>query len=239
MTVTEGSPARGAARAQNREQILRDWYQDHYSQVAASANGSFMQRYVHSQMERAFPAGRACRTILELGGNTGEHVPFVQQGYDRYVVSDLYPPQLPAELTASGKVIACQCDAAAIPFADESFDRVIATCLLHHVDSPLQVAAEMRRVLRPDGFATLMIPTDPGFGYRAGVAVTSARNARQAGVAQEMRLVKALDHRNHYRSIARQVEHVFGADDIQVKYLPGRLPSVELNMFTVWQIRRI
>ena len=37
-------------------------------------------------------------------------------------------------------------DAEAIPFSGNFFDRVLSTCLLHHVDDPLQVLLEMRRV---------------------------------------------------------------------------------------------
>ena len=45
-----------------------------------------------------------------------------------------------------------QCDAAALPFADASFDAVIANHMLYHVDDPAAVVHEFDRVLRPGGW---------------------------------------------------------------------------------------
>lgn len=43
-------------------------------------------------------------------------------------------------------------DAMRLPFADASFDGVIAMHMLYHVDDPAQAIAEMARVLKPGGF---------------------------------------------------------------------------------------
>lgn len=44
-----------------------------------------------------------------------------------------------------------------LPYADDSFDRVFSSLMLHHLDSPSKDAmlAEVRRVLRPDGLLVL------------------------------------------------------------------------------------
>jgi ubiquinone/menaquinone biosynthesis C-methylase UbiE len=44
-----------------------------------------------------------------------------------------------------------QADAQALPFADDSFDAVIANHMLYHVPDRPKAFAEIRRVLRPDG----------------------------------------------------------------------------------------
>lgn len=44
-----------------------------------------------------------------------------------------------------------QCNAAALPFPDHSFDCVIANHMLYHVDDPDVVLQELARVLRPGG----------------------------------------------------------------------------------------
>jgi SAM-dependent methyltransferase len=43
-------------------------------------------------------------------------------------------------------------DASRLPFADDSFDGVIAMHMLYHVEAPRQAIAEMVRVLKPGGF---------------------------------------------------------------------------------------
>jgi ubiquinone/menaquinone biosynthesis C-methylase UbiE len=48
-------------------------------------------------------------------------------------------------------------DAEALPFADESFDLVYAWGVLHHTPDTKRAAAEIRRVLKPDGEARIML----------------------------------------------------------------------------------
>jgi len=51
------------------------------------------------------------------------------------------------------------CDAAALPFADESFDLVLGHAVLHHLPELNRSFAELRRVLRPGG--VLMFAGEP------------------------------------------------------------------------------
>lgn len=48
-----------------------------------------------------------------------------------------------------------------LPFADESFDLVLATDVLEHVDEDLCAVEEIRRVLRPGGTALISVPAFP------------------------------------------------------------------------------
>lgn len=65
-------------------------------------------------------------------------------------------------------------DAAALPWADESFDHVYITWLLEHLSNALPVLREAKRVLRPGGSIVLteadyttfkVYPTSPYFDY--------------------------------------------------------------------------
>jgi ubiquinone/menaquinone biosynthesis C-methylase UbiE len=55
-----------------------------------------------------------------------------------------------------------QADAAALPFADNSFETVIAMHMLYHVPEPATAIAEMHRVLKPGG--SLAVTTN-GIGW--------------------------------------------------------------------------
>jgi SAM-dependent methyltransferase len=50
------------------------------------------------------------------------------------------------------------CDAHSIPFADDSFDAVIAQAVLEHVIDPFRCVAEMHRVLKADGLVYAETP---------------------------------------------------------------------------------
>jgi hypothetical protein len=45
-----------------------------------------------------------------------------------------------------------------LPFADDSFDLVVCAHVLEHVDDDHRALTELRRVLRPDGTALVMVP---------------------------------------------------------------------------------
>jgi SAM-dependent methyltransferase len=53
-----------------------------------------------------------------------------------------------------------QADITAMTFPDESFDVVICSHVLEHVDDDRAAMRELRRVLKPDGVAIVMVPVD-------------------------------------------------------------------------------
>ena len=56
-----------------------------------------------------------------------------------------------AALIAAGRVDLRQCDAATLPFADGSFDKVLAVNVIYFWPEPAARLAEVRRVLKPGG----------------------------------------------------------------------------------------
>ncbi len=223
------------AVAGTSREILDNWYRHHYSQVVATADGSFFERFVHRTMERRYRPDQQFSRVLEVGANRGEHFRYVRHSFDRYLLTDVRPPDDDDAVRADPRVEIGLCDVTHMPYDAKSFDRVITTCVLHHVDSVLDAAAEIRRVTVPGGGrVTVFVPTDPGLAYRFGKALTSGRAARRRGIQDMHRLVDAIDHRNHFRSILTQVRHVFRHDDVTVDWYPWRFPSVELNAFVVF-----
>lgn len=214
--------------------IVREWYDNHYSAVAATGHESFFFRYMHRAMESDFGSERSYPRVLEVGGNRGEHVPFVRHQYDEYLLTDLHLPRVDAALAGDARLRVEACDVQNLPYRADTFDRVLSTCLLHHVDSPLRAAQEIRRVTKSGGVVTILVPTDPGIAYRAARAATSGRAARRRGVADRHRLMTALDHPNHFGSIQTQLLHVFRGDEVSVAWRPWRLASVDLNAFVVF-----
>ncbi|MFI5425628.1 class I SAM-dependent methyltransferase [Aeromicrobium sp. UC242_57] len=192
---------------ENREDVLRLWYDRYYSTTSATANGSMFEKYMHRAMEARLGPGDTFDRVLEVGGNRGEHVPYVRHAFTQYVLSDLFMPDVPDSIDP--RVTAEAADVQDLPYEDGEFDRLVATCLLHHVPDPFAALREMRRVVRPGGNITILLPTDPGLGYRTAQRVTSGRSARNKGIGDFFKLVHAVDHLNHFDSISRQIDYVF------------------------------
>jgi len=99
--------------------------------------------------------------VLDVGCGTGE--------FERLMVSE-YPEQLIVGIDLSAKMLEiaqekcqahpnvtfCIASAAALPFADHSFDVVVSASALHYFDQPALSLGEMRRVLKPGGSAVIL-----------------------------------------------------------------------------------
>lgn len=75
----------------------------------------------------------------------------------------------------SWQVTGVEADATKLPFADASFDVVVAMHMLYHVPDPAVAIAEMHRVLRPGG--RLVVSTNGAGNTRELYALTTAFGA--------------------------------------------------------------
>ena len=73
-------------------------------------------------------------------------------------------------------------DAQGLPHDDDIADRLIATCVLLHLEKPESALLEWRRVTRPGGVVTIYVPNEPGLLTRLGRGVTTKRAAVRAGL---------------------------------------------------------
>jgi len=83
------------------------------------------------------------------------------------------------EVTAGVRQGGVAADATRLPFADGSFDRVIASEVLEHIRDDETALAEFARVLRPGGLAALSVPA--AGPERANWAVSSDYHAVEGG----------------------------------------------------------
>lgn len=72
---------------------------------------------------------------------------FEQQHGDGYITGDLVSPLAKVKM-----------DVHAIPFEDNSFDAVMCNHVMEHVDNDIQAMGEIRRVLKPGGWAIMQVP---------------------------------------------------------------------------------
>jgi SAM-dependent methyltransferase len=115
--------------------------------------------------------------LLDLGCGTGYTLTRMPGGV-RAVGLDNAPTAL---ALAAGRPIGAPLvrgDATRLPFADESFDAVLALDVLEHLDRDVAAAREIRRVLKPSG---VLIATAPAYRW-----LWSHHD-------------EALDHRRRYR----------------------------------------
>lgn len=122
-------------------------------------------------------------------------------------------------------------DGELLPYADDSFDLVVARGALHHLPDPLAALVEFRRVLQPGGRVVVLAePTPNGekqVGWLVGSAVRVVEGARRA-------LHKEEDlERRHWElaSIAANL-HTFEPEDLAA--LAEKAGFEEIAVSTAW-----
>ena len=196
---------------------------------------SILWKYPHRVMEKNFKSN-AGKRILELGFGEGEHLSFVAEDFAEYLATDLDAKRLERfrpKLIPNTKLM--QCDAMSLPFPDESFDRVIATCLIAHLRNPELALTEWRRVLKEGGELTMYVPCEPGFSLRLFRKLFSAPKAKRLGF-EGFNLYIARDHVNDAFRVLNLAAEVFRRDSFQQVFRPFPIRSWYLNLFCVVHI---
>jgi phosphatidylethanolamine/phosphatidyl-N-methylethanolamine N-methyltransferase len=227
----------------HNEQPQDFWYLNNYNRINATAiSGGIYSRILHKFLElpsKLLKEKTEGISILEVGANIGEHIPYVQSKWKNYTATDIREPQefQLEEIRKMGANFQVA-DVESLPFRDELFDRVIATCVFHHLENPENGFKEIRRVLKNQGSISILLPNDPGILYRILWKFTTLRNAGKSGLAASARINHARQHRNHYLGLMILLRENFKEDKIRVIGLPFIFRSYSLNILTVVYIKK-
>jgi ubiquinone/menaquinone biosynthesis C-methylase UbiE len=170
-----------------------DYYSKYYKSVTNKGAVGIVSKFVHYSLEKwpyskrpnnhlLSTSQQADYQILEVGAGHGQHVKYVKTKFTSYLQTDLRP-ELIEELSVKN-VIKEQdsVNAEALPYKDETFDRVIATCLLIHLSQPELALKEWMRVLKQGGVITIYVPNEPGLVLRFLQAISTRRKQKKLGI---------------------------------------------------------
>ena len=225
--------------------ILNYYYSDVYEKYLFSKSiQSAGISYFEKSVERYWTTeSKRVDRILEIGAGRGEHLPFVQNPpLEKYVCLDLrensdisWKEGLQDDLIQTTEFVTG--DAQNLPFSDAYFDRTLSTCLLHHVDDPIQVMLEARRVTKAGGEIAFAIPTDPGILNQFIKRFISGPRMRKYSFISP-KTIYALEHRNHVSGLLEFCKLIFEEDDLTIHYEPFKIPSWNFNLLCVVHVVR-
>jgi len=154
---------------------VRDFEQAGWGQAAAAYQGSF-EAATGLFRDALLDAAGAGRDVLDLACGAGVVAEAALARGLRPVGLDFSPAMLAEVRRRLPEVELREGDAEALPFADASFDAVVSSFGIHHVERPRRALAEARRVLRPGGRLafTLWAPPDENPAWRLLVEAVRA-----------------------------------------------------------------
>jgi phosphatidylethanolamine/phosphatidyl-N-methylethanolamine N-methyltransferase len=196
----------------------------------------------HMTMERGL-ANAIFPKVLEVGAGQGQHLNHVKHQWDTYVETDIRLDTLVSTTLTrpplfSNKTIVQQfADAENLEaFANESFDRVIVTCVLAHLKNPETALEEWRRVLVPGGVITIEIPSEPGMLLRLSRMIFTVPKAKRLG--HDHLAFHYREHVNHFPSMKMLLNHVFRGDEIKIYTYPIAGLSWNFSLWKIFQIKK-
>lgn len=200
--------------------------------------GRFLQKS-HRLLEDSLPADFKANRVLEVGAGSGHHYSFLRDKPANYLLTDGSDAMLAvaaaryATEVAAGAVTIEKQDATRLPYADGSFDRLIATHVLEHIPNPVAVLGEWDRVVRKGGLLSIVLPCDPGLLWRMGQNFGPRRNATRMGLPYDY--LQAAEHVNSIFNLVVFIRHHF--EDVSEMWYPSRIPMADVNLFYVCHVR--
>ena len=135
------------------------WYQEIDRRLFDATVLPPSSRPFESLLPREMLAGK---TVLEVGVGMGAHAQILAEGALRFVGVDLSRAAVSAtarrmQMIGASQVAVLQMDAENLAFPDGAFDLVWSWGVIHHSASTRRALQEIRRVLKPEGHALVMV----------------------------------------------------------------------------------
>jgi phosphatidylethanolamine/phosphatidyl-N-methylethanolamine N-methyltransferase len=218
------------------------WYSEIYQSLSCGTESGVLARIAHNAIERKIfkNSSDERRKILEVGGGDGIHLRFVETEFDEYLLTDYDDKQL--ELASKNFVsdvrdIRFQNEnAQSLSFSDNSFDRLVATCVLLHLEDPEKALMEWRRVVKKDGTISIYYPHEPELITRIGRNLLIGRKAKKLGF-WGYDLLMAREHVNSAWRAETLLRFVFRNDTVKIRRWPFIKGPFFLNSFTVFHVK--
>ena len=205
-----------------RDQWMKIWLEDYMTKPTYT---NLLERF--NQRYPLRTAVRGAKT-LEIGAGTGAHCAWEDLDAQDYYCNELRPELLETlrkkHPTVGSALGDCQ---RRLDFPDHSFDRVIAIHVLEHLPDLPSALAEIRRLMKPEGRFSVVLPCEGGLAYTLARQFTAKRlfNKRYAWDYDEF--IKT-EHVNVAEEVIDELGRVFDVEDRA--YYPLRVPSSEVNL---------
>jgi len=226
--------------------VANDHYHiNDYAMVCNTGIVGFVSKLVHLTLETAgfvvsynsLRRRNDLLEVLEVGAGGGQHARYTKHLFNNFTQCDIRPENIPnvaddLRIKKEFKSV----DAQILSYADNSYDRLIATCLLAHLSNPEKALEEWKRVVRPGGVISIFVPCEPGILLRISQMITTRRKQKRLGLNN--RLLHYREHINHYPGMMTFIREIYGLD-VRVTNYPFPFLGWNLNLWSIVQVESL
>jgi len=217
------------------------YYANCYESVNYGGVVGLVSKLTHLSLEK-FPFTKNSLSknlkILELGAGQGQHHKYVSDNYYSYLMTDMRPNLLKGLvfLDSRSRVEELPIDAENLPYRDNEFDRIIATCLLIHLQNHENALQEWKRVVRSGGVISIYVPCESGVLLRLAQSLSTRRRQRKLGL--DAKYLHYQEHRYSYPFLISIIRNVFGKNFVLRKF-PFLIGNFDTNLWSIVTVTNI
>lgn len=206
---------------------ISDDFMKHWHEVLPKRFG-MIERFNHGYPLRFLPDKPRFKT-LELGAGLGAHLEFEDLNRQDYHCVELRQNMADAIIERFPNVTAVVGDCQKhLPYDSYLFDRVVVVHVLEHLPNLPACLDEVRRVLKPGGIFSIVLPCDPGLAYEIARKISAERIFRQRYGLPYGWLIRR-EHINSPAEILTSLRSRF--TEIDITYFPfSFVPLVNANL---------
>jgi SAM-dependent methyltransferase len=210
----------------DEQQRVSDDFMRYWHEVLPKKYGA-IERFNHGYPLQVLP-DRERFVTLELGAGLGAHLAFEDLSRQDYHCIELRENMAEAINKRFPGVSAIVGDCQEnLPYTDNFFDRVVVVHVLEHLPNLPGCIAEVRRVLKPGGIFSIVLPCDPGLAYGVARKVSAERIFRKR-YKQSYRWFIDREHINSPAEILSLLDS--GFVELDRTYFPLHIPIMNFNL---------
>jgi SAM-dependent methyltransferase len=205
----------------------------HWHEVLPQKYG-LIEKFNHNNAAiiNSFPASIAqnavCKT-LEIGAGLGEHLEYEDLSHQDYTTLEIRPDfvdRIRARFP-SVKSIVGDIQGRIPELNDQSFDRILAIHVLEHLHHLPLALAEIKRILKPEGYFAVVIPCEGGLAYSLARKISTQRIFEKKYKSSYTPIIKN-EHVSEAWEILAELEKLFVFE--QMTYWPLKVPATQVNL---------
>jgi len=214
--------------------IIDDFYANYYSKIFRTGIVGKIANFVHWIMEFPFRNYHSFDTVLEVGAGDGQHAKFVKHKYKVYIETDIRISITQTRNTRVQKEIS---DAENLEnIKDNSIDRLIATCILVHLNDPEKALENWRRVVKKEGHLSIFVPSEPSILLRFFRFFVTSKKAKRLGLNHKS--IHYREHRNMWIFCDLLIRETFQDSKIRSRRFPLKIFPWNLRLFDIYEITK-
>ncbi len=209
----------------DEQEHIRDDFVNYWLQVLPKRYG-VIEKFNHTYPLRSL-SPHLTKT-LDIGAGRGEHLHYENLDNQEYTALELRS-ELAEVIRAtypSVRVAVGDCQEK-INCPDNYFDRVLAIHILEHLPNLPKALDEIKRVLKPNGLFSVVVPCEGGLAYSLARNI-SARRIFEKRYKQSYDWFVSCEHINRPQEILSELSSRFSLT--HRSFFPFAIPSVNLNL---------